>query len=87
MMKYKLNTDFSWCVDMYDIKLINTKEHCQIILKYPDAAIFALMHSGYKYQKLIHMVSKITHTTEKHAEEMISDVLDVLKESKVVIEK
>lgn len=86
-MKYQLNTDFSWCVDMYDIKLINTKEHCQVILKYPDAAIFALIQSGYTHQKLIQMVSKIAHTTEKQAEDMISDVIDVLKESKVVLEK
>ena len=86
-MKYKLNTDFSWCVDMYDIKLINVKEHRQIVLKYPDAAIFALIHNGYTHRKMIYMVSKIAHTSEKHAEEMISDVLDVLKESKVVIEE
>lgn len=86
-MKYQLNKDYSWCVDMYDIKLINATEHCQLILRYPDAAIFALIHDGYKYQKLIQMVSKIAHTTEKHAEEMIGDVLDMLIENKVIVEK
>jgi len=86
-MKYQLNKDFTWSVDIFDIKLINTKEHCQLKLKYPDAAIFALKHDGYAGQKLIHMVSKIAHTTEKHAEEMIRDVLNMLIENQVFIEK
>jgi hypothetical protein len=82
-MNYKLNPDFSYCVDVFDIKLINMKEHKQLTLKYPDAAVFALLINKYEPGKIINMISEIAHVTPKHAEGIINDTIDMLKENNV----
>lgn len=83
-MDLKLNSDFLYCVDIFDIKLINSKEHLQITLRYPDAAIFALIVHGYSYDTMVEMMTSIAHVTKSHAAGLIGDTINLLKENKVL---
>jgi hypothetical protein len=74
-MKYKLNPDFSYYIDLYDIIIINKKTQTQLVIKYPDAAVLALMLKNYPYPKIIRMISKIALVTPKHAEGLTKDSL------------
>lgn len=83
-MEYKLNSNFSYYVDIFHIKLINMKEHKQLTLRYPDAAIFALLIKKYAHSKMVNMISEIAHVTTEHAEGLISDTIKMLKKHDVL---
>ncbi|HEX9971240.1 MAG TPA: hypothetical protein VGD14_04140 [bacterium] len=84
-MTYHLNTDFSYCVDIQDIKLIDKKNNKMITLNYPEAAIFDLLIKQYPHKTLIRTLSKIGLLTEIHAENLIGDTIDFLVQNNVLM--
>jgi hypothetical protein len=83
-MEYQLNQDFLYSVDIFDIKLINAKKHVQLTLKYPDAAVFALIVHGYSFDTMVRMMTSIAHVTQSHAEDLIKDTVIMLRENHVL---
>ncbi|MBN2103541.1 hypothetical protein JW835_05815 [bacterium] len=83
-MRYQLNPDFSYCVDIRDIKLISRRDNTRICLPYPQAAVFDLLLKGYSQQAMERMMAKIALVTESHAAGLIRDTLDDLMEKKVI---
>ncbi|MBN2215683.1 MAG: hypothetical protein JW723_15750 [Bacteroidales bacterium] len=83
-MNYKLNSGYSYCVDMFDIKLINMKARKQITLRYPDAAVYALMLKGYAYTDMVRMMAEIALVTKSHAEKLVNDTMNMLQEYNVI---
>lgn len=77
-MTYHLNTDFSYCVDIQNIKLIDQRKNKMITLRYPEAAIFDLLIKQYSHKTMVRMLSKIGLMTESHAENLIGDTIDFL---------
>ena len=83
-MNYKLNSDYSYCVDMFDIKLINMKERKQLTLKYPEAAVYALMIKGYAYTDMIRLMAEIAFVTRSHAESLVNDTMKMLQKYDII---
>jgi len=84
-MTYHLNTDFSYAVDIQDIKLIDNSNDKLITLRYPEAAIFDLLIKQYSYKTMIRMLSKIGLMTDSHAENLIGDTIDFLVKNHVLM--
>lgn len=83
-MLYKLHPNFSYCVDIQNIVLINRKEDMEIRMPYPQAAIFDLLLNGYSRQAMTRMMSHIALVTETHASDLIRDTLHDLLDNKVI---
>ena len=86
-MAFQFNSDFSYNVDIQDIKLVHLKENKQLTLAYPEAAIFDLLIKGYPYKTMIRMMKQITLLTETHAENLIRDTIDFLIQHNVLEDK
>ena len=71
----QLNPEFTYCVDIYDIKLVNREKGIQFCLSYPQAAIFDLLLKGYNRKMIVRMLIHIAHMTETHAEHLLEDTL------------
>ncbi len=84
-MRYRFNTDFSYCVDIHDIKLIDKRDKKMITINYPEAAIFDLLIKQYSHKTMIKMISKIGLLTETHAENLIGETIDFLVQNNVLI--
>lgn len=84
-MIYHFNADFSYCVDIQDIKLIDQRKNKVLTLNYPAAAIFDLLIRQYPHKKMIQMISKIGLLTETHAENLIGETIDFLVQNRVLM--
>lgn len=84
-MTYYLNPDFSYAVDIQDIKLIDNSNGKLITLNYPEAAIFDLLIKQYPHKMMIRMLSKIGLMTDSHAENLIRDTIDFLVQNNVLM--
>lgn len=84
-MTYHFNADFSYCVDIQDVKLFNKTTNKTLILNYPEAAVLDLLIKQYPLKTVIRMLSKIGFYTESHAESIVGDTLDFLIQNNVLV--
>ena len=84
-MTYLFNFNFSYCVDIEDIKLIDQRKNKILTLTYPSAAIFDLLIKKYPKITMIRMISKIGLLTETHAEYLIGETIDFLVKNHVLM--
>ncbi len=86
-MDIQFNPDFSFCVDVKEIRLVDRKKKTAFCLAYPQAAVFDLLLKGYAPHVLVRMMTKIAHIAPSHAESLIQDTISQLLEKKVIIKK
>ncbi len=84
-MRYRFNADFSYCVDIQDVKLVDKKGKKVLTLHYPEAAIFDLLIKRYPHNTMIRMMAHIGLLTETHAENLIRDTIDFLVQHRVLL--
>jgi hypothetical protein len=85
-MAYHFISDFSYCVNIHDVKLFDKTTKNTITLKYPEAAVLDLLIKQYPHKTMVRILSKIGLYTESHAESILGDTLDFMIQHKILVQ-
>ena len=86
-MGYYLNTDFSYCVDIFDIKLIAKNSSQALTINYPEAAVFDMFIKQYSHKKMVFLLSKTALLNESHAEMLLFDTIKFFVQNNILFQE